>query len=146
MPCVNASTACRYCRVHRSRSGGRALEMSFCCQQGTEPWKCRSCGKRGKPEAGFPLFPRAPWESRQRRARFPHSHSSDDEGDGKVENPKQVFHFPTASVAFTKAPTQAAGARAAALRAPQPTTSTNSVTFPIEATRPGILIVAEQLV
>src|SRR5215831_2406722 len=29
--------------------------------------------------------------------------------DGKVENPKQVFHFPTASVAFTKTPTQAAG-------------------------------------
>jgi hypothetical protein len=30
------------------------------------------------------------------QARFPHSHSADDEGDGKVENQKQVFHFPTA--------------------------------------------------
>src|SRR5260370_20543275 len=25
-----------------------------------ELWKCRGCGKRGKPKAGFPLFPRAP--------------------------------------------------------------------------------------
>jgi hypothetical protein len=30
-----------------------------------EPWKCRGFGKRGKPRAGFPLFPRAPWKSRQ---------------------------------------------------------------------------------
>ena len=30
-----------------------------------ELWKCRGCGKRGKPKAGFPLFPRAPWKSRQ---------------------------------------------------------------------------------
>src|SRR5574341_582048 len=28
-------------------------------------WKCRGCGKRGKPKAGFPLFPRAPWKSRK---------------------------------------------------------------------------------
>ena len=27
-----------------------------------ELWKCRGCGKRGKPKAGFPPFPRAPWE------------------------------------------------------------------------------------
>ena len=59
-------------------------------------WKCRGYGKRGKPKAGFPLFPRAPWKSRQQQARFPHSHSADDEGDGKVENQKQVSHFPTA--------------------------------------------------
>ena len=39
-----------------------------------ELWKCRVCGKRGKPKAGFPLFPRAPWKSRLVLARFPHSH------------------------------------------------------------------------
>ena len=32
----------------------------------------------------------------KKQARFPHSHSSGDEADGKVENQKQVFHFPTA--------------------------------------------------
>src|ERR1039457_4210971 len=36
----------------------------------------------GKPKAGFPLFPRAPWKSRQQRARFPHSHSSGDDASG----------------------------------------------------------------
>jgi hypothetical protein len=30
------------------------------------------------------------------QARFPHFHSAGDEGDGKVENQKQVSHFPTA--------------------------------------------------
>jgi hypothetical protein len=28
-------------------------------------------------------------------ARFPHSQQADDEADGKVENQKQVSHFPT---------------------------------------------------
>jgi hypothetical protein len=31
-------------------------------------------------------------------ARFPHSQQADDEADGKVENPKQVSHFPTATI------------------------------------------------
>ena len=44
-----------------------------------ELWKCRGCGKPGKPKAGFPIFPRAPWKSRQEQARFPHFHNSDDE-------------------------------------------------------------------
>src|ERR1035437_6709412 len=60
-------------------------------------WKCRGCGKRGKPKAGFPLFPRAPWKSRRRQARFPHFHNSGDEAEGKVKNQEQVFHFPTAT-------------------------------------------------
>lgn len=42
-----------------------------------ELWKCRDCGKCGKPKAGFPHFPRVPWKSRQNPARFPHFHSSD---------------------------------------------------------------------
>jgi len=54
-------------------------------------WKCRGCGKRGKPKAGFPLFPRAPWKSRQQQARFPHFHSSDDEGGCKSGKPKAGF-------------------------------------------------------
>src|SRR5438034_7015240 len=56
-----------------------------------ELWKCRGCGKRGKPKAGFPLFPRAPWKSRQQRARFPHFHSSGDEGGWKRAKPKAGF-------------------------------------------------------
>ena len=52
--------------------------------------------KAWKAKTGFPLFPPAPWKSRQKAARFPHSHGSGHEGDGKVENQKQVSHFPTA--------------------------------------------------
>jgi hypothetical protein len=64
-----------------------------------------------------------------------------------VENPKQVFHFPTASVPIHESHNTSRGRAIARARAPRrfkPTTSTNSVTFPIEAARPGILIVAEQ--
>src|SRR3954469_6084915 len=66
-----------------------------------ELWKCRGCGKRGKPKAGFPLFPRAPWESRHKAARFPHSHSSDDEGGWKSGKRKARFplsHRPESSL------------------------------------------------
>jgi hypothetical protein len=56
-----------------------------------ELWKWRGCGKRGKPKAGFPLFPRAPWKSRQRQARLPHFHSSGDEGGWKSGKPKAGF-------------------------------------------------------
>lgn len=56
-----------------------------------ELWKCRGCGKCGKPQAGFPLFPRAPWKSRQRAARFPHFHSSDGEGGWKSWKTKSRF-------------------------------------------------------
>src|SRR5947207_14819751 len=72
-------------------------------------WKCRGCGKRGKPKAGFPLFPRAPWESRQRRARFPHSHSFDDEGGWKSGKPKAGFPLShRLGFLFPKTKTQAA--------------------------------------
>jgi len=49
------------------------------------------CGKRGKPTTGFPLFPRAPWKSRQQQARFPHFHSSGHEGGWKSGKPKTGF-------------------------------------------------------
>ena len=58
------------------------------------PWKAWKTKNR------FSTLPTAPWKSRQKRASFPHSHSSDDEADGKVENQKQVFHFPTAFLFF----------------------------------------------
>jgi hypothetical protein len=61
------------------------------------------------------LFPRAPWESRQQQARFPHFHSSGGAylfqtepqarkesgsvGHGKVEIQNQDSHFPTAPTA-----------------------------------------------
>jgi DNA replication protein DnaC len=60
-------------------------------RKGRELWKCRGCGKRGKPKTGFPLFPRAPWKSRQKAARFPHFHSSGDEGGWKSGKPKAGF-------------------------------------------------------
>jgi hypothetical protein len=52
--------------------------------------------KAWKAKSRLTTLSTSPWKSRQRRARFPHSHSADDEGDGKVENQKQVSHFPTA--------------------------------------------------
>ena len=39
-----------------------------------------------------PRFP----QSLEIATRFPHSQQADDEADGKVENQKQVSHFPTA--------------------------------------------------
>src|ERR1035438_10838945 len=88
-------------RINRRKARARANEAAVVAttknRKERELWKCRGCGKRGKPKAGFPLFPQAPWESRQRQARFPHFHSSRDEADGKVENQEQGFHFPTAT-------------------------------------------------
>ena len=52
-----------------------------------KPWKAKS---------RLPPVSTGPWKSRQEQARFPHFHSSGDEADGKVENQKQVSHFPTA--------------------------------------------------
>jgi hypothetical protein len=40
----------------------------------------------------IPRFP----QSLEIAARFPHSQQADNEADGKVENQKQVSHFPTA--------------------------------------------------
>src|ERR1039457_4122223 len=79
----------------KARGGGSEAERRrHENRKARELWKCRGCGKRGKPKAGFPLFPRAPWKSRQRQARFPHSHSSGDEGGWKSAKPKAVFPLP----------------------------------------------------
>ena len=62
-----------------------------------ELWKWRNGGKRGNPKAGFPLFP--PFLGNlANNARFPHFHQlRRKQADGKVENQKQVSHFPTAT-------------------------------------------------
>src|SRR5712671_6725396 len=69
-----------------------------------ELWKCRGCGKRGKPKTGFPLFPQplgnlaknrrdshistAPaeaggWESGKPKAGFPLSHRHESLSSGR---------------------------------------------------------------
>jgi hypothetical protein len=54
--------------------------------------------KAWKAKNRLPPLSTAPWKSRQEQARFPHFHSSGGkQADGKVENQKQVSHFPTAT-------------------------------------------------
>jgi hypothetical protein len=54
--------------------------------------------KAWKAKSRLPPLSTAPWKSRQEQARFPHFHSSGGkQADGKVENQKQVSHFPTAT-------------------------------------------------
>src|SRR2546428_6734008 len=98
----DAETAGRSAERHRGRSADAESQGELVGSLPDHTMKPQRCGNAGTVErvesqkAGFPLFPRAPWESRQGQARFPHSHSAGDEGDGKVENQKQVSHFPTA--------------------------------------------------
>jgi len=56
-------------------------------------WKCRGGGKRGKPNPGFPLFPPPLGNLANSRRDF-HIPTAQAKRDGKVENRKQVFHFP----------------------------------------------------
>jgi len=106
-----------------------------------KPWKAKS---------RLPPVSTGPWKSRQGQARFPHFHSSGDEADGKVENQKQVSHFPTAiSLSQNKNPGTVGRASPPALvgLAAQLTSANDvyhSVTLSGEATRPGDLIVADQ--
>jgi hypothetical protein len=65
-----------------------------------KPWKAKS---------RLPPVSTGPWKSRQEQARFPHFHSSGDEADGKVENQKQVSHFPTAISIMPKQKTGTVG-------------------------------------
>jgi hypothetical protein len=69
-----------------------------------ELWKCRGYGKRGKPKAGFPLFPQ-PLGNLAKGRRDSHiSTAPATKADGKVENQKQVFHFPTAPNHYSSKP------------------------------------------
>jgi hypothetical protein len=79
---------------------------------GRELWKWRGCGKRGKPKAGFPLFPRALGNLAKRRrdshistapvsvgclrAKSKQSKELRSVGRGKVEIQEQDSHFSTA--------------------------------------------------
>ena len=69
-----------------------------------ELWKWRNGGKRGNPKAGFPLFP--PFLGNLAKKReiptFPQLRRK--QADGKVENQKQVSHFPTATNPFLPKP------------------------------------------
>lgn len=62
-----------------------------------ELWKWRNGGKRGNPKGRISPLPTVPWESRQQREipTFPQLRRK--QADGKVENQKQVSHFPTAT-------------------------------------------------
>src|SRR5579875_2070082 len=75
-------------------------------KSGPELWKCRDCGKRGKPKAGFPLFPPAPWESRPKAARFPQPRRSGPEKwKPKTRFPTFPSHFAiTTAVLFSLIP------------------------------------------
>src|SRR5579862_7724232 len=72
---------------------GRDRQPSAFRRQKRELWKCGACGKRGKPKTGFPLFPRAPWKSRQKAARFPHSQQL--RRRRRMEKWKTKSRFPT---------------------------------------------------
>src|SRR5262245_34574245 len=104
-------------------------------------WK----GWKESQKAGFPPFPRAPWKSRQLPARFPHSHSSDDEGGRKSGKPRADFPLSYRPESlFLNQQTTAIGLalrRPAALRSPVANDIYRSVTSRCEATRSGILIV-----
>ena len=105
-------------RISRRKARARANEAAVVAttknRKERELWKCRGCGKRGKPKAGLPLFPRAPWKTRQRRARFPHSHSAGDEGGWKSGKPKAGFplsHRPEDRLGKNQQKTKAGGLR-----------------------------------
>ena len=80
-----------------------------------ERWKAWKSKGRISP------LPTVPWKSRKEREipTFPQLRRK--QADGKVENQKQVSHFPTAPVclAQNKKPAQAGFAQPAALRAAQ---------------------------
>jgi hypothetical protein len=58
-----------------------------------ELWKCRGCGKRGKPEAGFPLFPQ-PLGNLAKDRRDSHI-STAPTGSRRMEKWKTKSRFPT---------------------------------------------------
>lgn len=88
-------------------------------------------GKHGKPTSGFPPFP----PLLEIALRFPHSNSS----GGPRESGKPKAAFPLSLVSTTLS----GELKTKSLRFPVvETTTTTSVTFFREATRPGVLIVA----
>src|SRR6266567_3185836 len=86
-------------RINWRKARARANETAVGAK--TKNGRTESCGNGGSMEtvesqSRLPPVSTDPWKSRREQARFPHFHSSGDEADGKVENQKQVSHFPTA--------------------------------------------------
>src|SRR6516164_8136581 len=75
---------CGNARRHRCRSLLKAARG---------PWKCRARGKRGKPKAGFPLFPPA-LENLAKTARFSHFHRPGVGRLGKWKTSPRFSTFP----------------------------------------------------
>src|SRR5450759_3537606 len=101
-------------RISRRKARARANEAAVVAttknRKERELWKCRGCGKRGKPKGGFPLFPRAPWKSRRRQARFPHSTAPATRRMGKWKTKSRFSTFPPPRILFLeKQKTRSAG-------------------------------------
>ena len=67
---------------------GLGAAVRLACYGNDGLWKTRKTNNR------FSVVSHSPWKSQ--KARFPHSHSLDDERRGKVEIQIQDSHFPTA--------------------------------------------------
>jgi hypothetical protein len=115
-------------KTPKNKRRKRAVEMTGLWK----PWKAKS---------RLPPVSTGPWKSRQGQARFPHFHSSGGkQADGKVENQKQVSHFPTATNPFSRNQNRATGGLrpppcAASLRPASANDVYHSVTLSGEATR-----------
>ena len=107
--------------------------------------------KAWKAKGRLPTLSTSPLGISPKAARFPHSHSSDDEGGWKSGKPKAGFPLSHRPDSLLSKPKHNDAGRAIALRLPsgaprrlQPATSSDSVTFSREATRPGKVVDAGQ--
>jgi len=82
-------------RINRRKAKARANEAAVGAK--SKNGRKESCGNAGlwkawKAKSRLPPLSTAPWKSRHKQARFPHSHSS---GDGAMEKWKSKDSFPT---------------------------------------------------
>jgi hypothetical protein len=68
-------------------------------------WKCRSDGQRGKPKPGFPRCPQPFGNHTKRDSHIFHRPAR----RGKLENQKQVSHFPTCCLFLSQIQTKKGG-------------------------------------
>ena len=111
-----------------------------------ELWKWRGCGKRGKPKAGFPLFPQ-PLGNLAKPRRDSHIPTAPTTTPWKSGKPKAGFPLSHRDLLSSKTERKTGGLRppprTAALRSASANDVYHSVTLFREATRPGDLIVAD---
>jgi hypothetical protein len=103
-------------------------------------WKWRGCGKRGKPKAGFPLFPQ-PLGNLAKPGRDSHIPTAPTTTPWKSGKPKAGFPLSHRDLLCSKTERKTRG-----LRPPRSASANDvyhSVTLSGEATRPGDLIVAD---